>query len=262
MPMGQPGSEEGPLMTDVAKWEEETKEYSDRIAALRLSSKKLDDELSKFPGLLSFQPTDAGSVRHRILILANGTLATGANLLSSVQLLWKNHHFHAGAHCVRLLYEQWGLLIYALEKIARKLEVKDGVATADERLTKLLLGTKTKTLLPAGIEGQFPVINVMEFIRAGDSVTSGYEKTYNFLCDISHPSFVIHSDLFWLTHDGAWANDLYAGEAHRILEKITATAENAIMGIEMQIFSIYRTCLPPLAAEIDAHTSPPSRLHP
>lgn len=241
-------------MADVAKWEKETRVYSDRVAALQLTSDALIAELSRFPGLLRFKPSDAGSARHRALILANGTLATSQSLLRSIQLLWSNFYFHAAAHCIRLIFEQWGLLIYSQEKIVKKLEIEDGASTADDRLTKLLLGTKARSLLPAGIEGQFPVINVMEFIRSGESITPGFESTYNFLCDVSHPSFVIHSDLFWLTYDGAWANDLYAEEAHRILEKITTTAESAITGIEVQIRSIYQTCLPPLLAEIDVHS--------
>jgi hypothetical protein len=235
-------------------WPKEIKKYTDRIAALRLMSEELGDELSKFPGLLSFNPTDAGSVRHRTLIFANGNLATSMRLVESIQLLWSNSHFHAAAHCIRLLFELWGSLIYSRERIIRKLEEKDGAKTADTRLTKLTLGTKSKTLLPAGIEGHFPIINVMDFIRAGNDVEPGFEDTYNFLCDVSHPSFVIHTDLFWLTNDGSWGNDLYSKEAHRILEKITATAESSVAGIELQIRSIYQACIPPLVAEIEEHS--------
>jgi len=49
-------------------WEQEIEPYSERIAVLHLITEELKEELKKFPGLLSFHPTAAGSVRHRMLI--------------------------------------------------------------------------------------------------------------------------------------------------------------------------------------------------
>lgn len=84
---------------------------------------------------------------------------------------------------------------------------KDGPKIADARLTKLLLGTKSFPLLPAGITEEIPVINVMEFIRSTYVASSDAEVTYNFLCDASHPTFM-HYTFCSLTIDGAWMNDV------------------------------------------------------
>ena len=138
-------------MAEPALWQQETVKYSDRIAALRLITMELEDELKRFPGWLSFSPTDAGSVRYRALIFVSHSLASAAELITSIQLLWGHARFLAAAHCIRLLFELWGSLIYAQMKVVRKLAVKDGTKVADERLTKLLLGTKSGPLLPAGI---------------------------------------------------------------------------------------------------------------
>jgi hypothetical protein len=84
-----------------------------RIEALCLLTGALTDELANFPGRLSFQPTDAGSVRHRSLIFTNQMLTSASELLGSIKLLRSNARFLAAAHCIRLLFELWGALLYA-----------------------------------------------------------------------------------------------------------------------------------------------------
>ena len=79
-----------------------------------------------------------------------------------------------------------------------------------------------------------------------------FEEIYNLLCDVSHPSYM-HSYFHWLTFDGSWANQSFAKEAHRILERITGSSEMAVAGIELQTRTIYQECIPDLAAEIDEH---------
>ena len=239
-------------MVEPMLWQQETVKYSDRIAALRLITKELEEELKRFPGLLSFHPTNAGSVRHRALIFVNHSLASAAELVTSIQLLWGHAHFLAAAHCIRLLFELWGSLIYAQMKVVRKLAVKDGTKVADERLTKLSLGTKSGPLLPAGITDRIKVINVMDFVRAGEEAAPGFEETYNLLCDVSHPS-IMHFYFRSLTVDGSWANQVFAKEAHRILERITASSEKAVAGIELRARTTYQECMPDLTAEIDEH---------
>src|SRR5206468_2494092 len=103
----------------------------------------------------------------------------------------------------------------------------------------------------------FPAINVMEFIRAGEQGVPGFEKKYNLLCDVSHPS-IMHLNLRRLTEDGSWGNPLYAEEAHRILQELATSAEMAVAGIELQARTIYQECLPKLAAEIEQKSREPA----
>jgi hypothetical protein len=241
-------------MAAPPRWQQETEKYSGRIAALKLMTRELENRLSQFPGSLHFRPTDAGVVRHLSLIFVNHNLASAAELIESVRLLWRNARFLAAAHCVRLLLELWGSLIYAQDKVVNKLAAADGAKVADQRLNKLLLGTKSGPALPAGIPGIIPVINVMEFVRAGETKSPGFEGRYNFLCDVSHPSYM-HEFIRFSTFDGAWANPGFASEAHRILEQITASAEMATTGIAAQSYDIYQECLPALVAEIKGSAS-------
>jgi hypothetical protein len=121
--------------------------------------------------------------------------------------------------------------------------------TADQRLQKLLMGTSSGPLLPAGITDHIPAINVMEFIRAGDAAVAGFEQSYKLLCDASHPT-VMHFDFILLSHDGSWANDVYAKEARRILDDVVGAAEKAVKGVGLEVTTIYDVCLPPLMKEI------------
>jgi len=235
----------------LTSWRLEIQRYNARIAVLQLTTNEIKEQLNRFPGLLSFQPTPAGAVRHRMLILTNERLMSSTHLIDSIQLLWRSAHFLAAAHCLRLLFEVWGSLIYARARVVAK--IANDPQTADARLQKLLLGTKSAPVLPAGLTDHISVINVMEFIRAGDEAVSNFENSYNFLCDVSHPTFM-HSDFHLLTYDGSWANPLYAKEAHRILEQVTATAEMAVAGIELQVRTIYQECVPLLVEEIDGHS--------
>lgn len=183
-----------------------------------------------------------------MLILGNQLLASGDELRRSIVLLWSSGHYLAAAHCIRLLFEIWGVLLYAEAKVLRKADDGDP-ATADQRLQKLLLGTGSFPLLPAGIAERIPVINVMEFIRAGEKAVPDFEQQYTLLCDVSHPTFM-HLNFILLKQDGAWANDLFAEEARRILGRIVGAAEDAAEGVRTEVVRIYDACVPPLGEEI------------
>jgi hypothetical protein len=89
------------------------------------------------------------------------------------------------------------------------------------------------------------VINVMDFVRAGETAVQGFTAMYEFLCDVSHPTYM-HSFLYWLKVDALWSNDHNAREMHRILEKVTKAAEMAIGGISTAMIEIYDECVPDL----------------
>jgi hypothetical protein len=99
---------------------------------------------------------------------------------------------------------------------------------------------------------EIKVINVMEFIRAGETAVYGFEEKYKFLCDISHPTYM-HSFFTWLTFDPSWSNELYVHEVHRILERVTETVEMAIRGIVAVIVAIYDDCIPNLEKVIASY---------
>jgi hypothetical protein len=159
----------------------------------------------------------------------------------------------AAGHCIRLLFEVWGSLLYAQASVLKKAaESSESAAIADARLQRLLLGTNSGPLLPAGMQKDIHVINVMDFVRAGETAVQGFTAMYEFLCDVSHPTYM-HSFLYWLKVDASWSNDHNAREMHRILEKVTKAAEMAIGGISTAMIEIYDECVPDLEKEIASY---------
>ena len=235
------------------KWRAETAKYTSRIAALTLVTPEVQAQLKRFPGLLRKYPGDLVAVKHRMLIFANHSLSSASDLLMSVKLLWNEGHHLAAGHCIRLLFEVWGSLLYAQASLLKKAAESSGsAAIADARLQRLLLGTNSGPLLPAGIKEQINVINVMEFVRAGETAVQGFTTMYKFLCDISHPTHM-HSFFYWLTLDMSWSNDLHASEMHRILQEVAKATEMAVRGIAAAMIEIYGECVPDLEKEIASY---------
>jgi hypothetical protein len=240
-------------MFSRTKWQGETAKYTGRIAALMLVTPEVEAQMKRFPGLLRKKPDDLTAVKHRMLIFANHSLSSACELLLSVKPLLNEGHQLAAGHCIRLLFEVWGSLLYAQASVLKKAaKSSESAAIADARLQRLLLGTNSGPLLPAGMQEDIHVINVMDFVRAGETAVQGFTAMYEFLCDVSHPTYM-HSFLYWLKLDASWSNDHNAREMHRILEKVTKAAEMAIGGISTAMIEIYDECLPDLEEEIASY---------
>jgi hypothetical protein len=226
------------------QWQTEVTEYTARLAALILVTPEVEAQLNRFPGLMGRYSSDLVAVKHRTLIFANHSLSSANELLQSVKLLWTEGHHLAAGHCVRLLFEVWGSLLFAQTSVLKKAaESAEGATTADARLQKLLMGTNSRPLLPAGMLEEIKVIHVGKFKEAGEMAAPGFKATYAFLCDISHPTYM-HSFFYWLTLDSAWTNQLWAQEMHRIWDELIKAAERAVGGICAGMIEIYDDCLP------------------
>lgn len=230
------------------QWKSETQKYVARIAALNVISSTVKDQLARFPGLLSYCPSRSTAVKHRTLIFANQSLASAQELVGSIQLLWANGHLLAAAHCVRLLFEVWASLLFAQLQVLRVVAEGGDAEAADELLQRLLLGTNSAPLLPAGIQEQIKVVQVRKFKETGGDAAPGFKDTYGFLCDISHPTYM-HSFFHFIRYDFQWSNPLGAKEMHRILDQVTSAAEQAVVGTQAAIIEIYTECIPAIEAE-------------
>jgi hypothetical protein len=242
-------------MFSRTKWQAETANYTSRVADLILVTPEVEVWLKRFPGLLRNRPSALVAVKHRALIFANHSLSSASELLLSVKLLWSNGHHLAAGHCIRLLFEIWGSLLYAQASVLKKaMESSESAAIADGRLQKLMLGTNSRPLLPAGMKDEINVVNVMEFVRSGEAAIKDFKSIYEFLCDISHPTYM-HSFFYWLTLDLSWSNDLNTSEMHRILEELTRAAEKVVRGISRAIIEVYDECIPDLEREVASYDS-------
>ncbi|MEX2166502.1 MAG: hypothetical protein WD852_05710 [Methyloceanibacter sp.] len=239
------------LVVKEADWASELEPYTKRIRALGESFVDMTAQMQKFPGLLDFAPTAAGSVRHRALIKTNETVASAQELWSSILLLWSQGHLLAATHCVRLMLELWALLLFLQSEIIEKLTDGSDAGPLDELLQRLMLGTNSNPLLPAGLQGPFDLVRITKLNKIAKEKIITYQEDYAFLCDVSHPTF-IHFYFQFVRLKPLWSNPYAVKERHRILEHVTSALERAMSGVRDVTIKIYEECIPPLASEIES----------
>jgi len=242
------------LVVKEADWAAALEPYTKRIDAFGAMFADMASLMKRFPGLLSFKPTAAGSVRFRTLIKANETVASAQELWSSIVLLWSHGHILAATHCVRLVLELWAMLLFLKYEILEKMEKGVDSEDLDELLQRLMLGTNSNPLLPAGLEGPIDLVRIKKLNKIAKKKVGTYEEDYAFLCDVSHPSYV-HSYFQFVRLQPGWSNPYAVEERHRILEHVTSALERALAGIRDVIAEIYEECVPPLQAEIQSAAS-------
>ncbi len=238
-----------PIFT-MTKWRGETERYAGRISRLTIATPDVNAQLKRFPGLLSFCPSPEMSVKHRGLVYTNQLYGSAIEVLRSIQLLWAEGHFLCAGHCVRLLYEiAGGLRHFQTKVLERSMKSEQDAKEADAKLQNLMLATNAPIRLPAGIEERYKVISSNAFVQAGEAHTTGFEREYGFLCDISHPTFM-HFGLYTLHWDHSWSNTINVEEIHNILERITKAAEDGARNIESAMVEIYDACVPDIETAI------------
>jgi hypothetical protein len=233
------------------RWSQETEPYRDRVGKLYDILDLLTPAFGQLPSSpLSYRPSTIGGLKYQLCILTIGTSRSAQELLSSVAVLSVTGRFLAASVCIRLLIELWGALAYAEGKVLRKLEQPADVATASERLLKLLHGSKSGVPSFRGGTDKVPVINVMEFVRAADALSPGVLQTYDFLCDAAHPTYTQHGYLLFSGSDyDNWSNEVFARHAHFVLNKTVTAAELAILGLSQTGNRILAACLPQITEE-------------
>jgi len=243
-------AETEPYGIELETWNRETVGYRDRIGALHEILNTLGPVFSRIPRApLDFQPTKVGALKYQLCLLVIGTARSAQELLSSISLLAVTGSFLSASVCTRLLIELVGQLAFADQRVLQRLGSPNELEAATERLKRLLHGSKVSVPERDGIP-DVAVINVMEFVRAAEAVVPGMQKSYDFLCDASHPNFTQHGYLLFAGSEyDNWRNPAFAGAAREILDKTVAAAEQAIVGIVECATQIVEKCLPQILAE-------------
>ena len=232
------------------KWRGETERYAGRISRLTVTTPEVIAQIKRFPGILGFVPAPAVSVKYRGLIYANQLYGSAGEVLRSAQLLWAEGHFLCAGHCARLLYEIVGGFRHFQKKVLLRSQLSElDAKEADEKLQNLLLATNAPIRLPAGIEENYKIISVANFIESAEARSPGFKAEYDFLCDISHPTYM-HNYLYTLHFDHSWSNPLFVEEIHKTLERITKAAEDGVKYIVEAIAEIYNDCVPDIEKAI------------
>jgi hypothetical protein len=147
--------------------------------------------------------------------------------------------------------ELWALLFFLKYEVLEKMAEGADAGQVDELLQRLMPGTNSNPLLPAGLEGSLDLVRINKLNKIAKAKVATYQEDYAFLCDVSHPSY-IHFYFQFVRLQPLWSNPYAVMERHRILEHVTSALERALSGIRDVTAEIYEECIPPLKAEIES----------
>lgn len=225
--------------------------------AIALSSESLDvlhpflEKLPRAP--FDFALSDANAVRYLLCIYVMGSVRAAREVCGAFQLAWFSGQFLAASMLIRMLIELWGAIVYAEKKVLRKVEAGEPIA-GNEKMVKLLFGSKSGVRLNPAIPIVEPPVNVMEFVRAADGVVPGTETDYGFLCDAAHPSYLQNSALLFAgARYNNWSNETFATETYKTLDRTLRIGATALEGIEKAAVHVFTRCVPPILE--DAQTA-------
>jgi hypothetical protein len=190
-----------------------------------------------------------------VCIYVLGSVRAVREICGAFQLAWFSGQFLAASALVRMMIELWGSVIYAEQRVLALVEKGDALA-ANSRLVKLVFGSKSGVRLHKDLPLTETPVNVMEFVRAVESIAHGTEEDYGFLCDAAHPSYLQNSYLLFAgaVHNN-WDNEVFAKEMHKTLERTLCIGTAALEGIKVASTDVFSRCLAPILEDFNSPSS-------
>lgn len=215
------------------RWKREILVYRDRINRIKnwspIEDSTLLDDLPNIP--LNYEPSPQGlaAVRISTYVLNNTFAAHEAS--KAFVILWRLGQFTTISLPVRQIYELWGSSHYVGQLLSEIDSSKD-IEKINRKLNRLLLGARSEVDLPWGGLSEEKSINVMDFIRSLTDTFPEAEKTYDFLCESCHPSFL---KLVYMAQAGPlrsnWENEPFNNNGHKLLNNTLMAIETAQKGL-------------------------------
>lgn len=238
-------------MSELPPWRLHTARFQDRALVLGSNTFEfLHDHLDRLPSWPVTTPlSDRAAIKFQACLVVIGSLRTAREVVFSGSKLWLQGHFLLAATAVRMLLELHGQLAWVHQEAVVAIERGD-LELAQARLAKVIFGSNTAIPFVRGGLGPHPLVNVMDFVRAGEIALPGSMDDYKFLCDGAHPSYMLQSWLLFAgpDHDN-WTNETFARQADALLERIVATAERCLPSIEEIASKVLAACVPEVQAE-------------
>jgi len=169
---------------------EEARQYEKTIEQIKNWKPDVSNLTKKLPDVpLNYKPNKEGLIAIRLSLLVLNDMYFTSQAVDAFVNLWRKGLFSTISLPVRLIYELWGAIHYALQTM---LEMKKSGDTSNafEKSDSLTLGARSEVELPWGGLTDVPYINVMDFIRSLKESNPYAEDNYKFLCESCHPSFL------------------------------------------------------------------------
>jgi hypothetical protein len=225
---------------------EATALYDQRAVAISsLALDGLSEYISQLPRAPFDEALDTEStVRFLLCIYIIGSVRSAQEVCSAFQLSWFAGQFLAASMLIRMLVELWGAVLFAESKVLPKIESGEPLV-ANERVVKLLFGSKSGVRGPSGELLVEPPVNVLEFVRATDAARPGTLGDYSFLCDAAHPSYLQNTYLLFAGSQlDNWRNEVFAREMHETLDRTLTIGTVALDGLTAAATRIFGRCVP------------------
>lgn len=216
----------------MENWQKHSLRYSQRVSNLSTPLEKLNRSLETIPiAPLEFELSERSLVHYQICLAIIGGFRSVKELCISVETLWDSGQFLAASLSVRLLTELWGSSEFIRREVLGKLEQTGDIQSAQRKVSRLLLNSKSGVPLPWGGDSELKPIHVMDMVRQADFAMSGVLVDYEFLCDACHPSQLQHNYLYFAGANGDnWTNPKFAVYGHQMLDRTLTLAENSVLG--------------------------------
>lgn len=171
-------------MSDLPPWRRHTARFQDRVLVLGATTfdflHPFLDDLPAWP--ISTQLSDRAALKFQVCLVTIGSLRSAREVAFSTSKLWLQGHFLLAATGFRMLQELYGQLCWLEQKVLRPIEAGD-LGVAHSRAVKAIFGSNTAIPHVRGGVGPHPLVNVMDFIRAGEAATPGVLEDWR---DLSH----------------------------------------------------------------------------
>ncbi len=86
-------------------------------------------------------------------------------------------------------------------------------------------------------------IRVSKLIKHLEEYHPGTQQTYDFMCEYSHPNYILNAYANFATlNSGLWNNPKFFKDISMVLEKQLASLENSLLGIKDSVGAITQIC--------------------
>lgn len=202
----------------------------------RIEKTELLDEASSLENLIRYTLENLNSISlpmGRIIEYTRQICILKAISTKRSFILVFNEGFLAPAFTLnRAIFELWAAASFA------KVTLEDFCSTRDydkfnNTVHKLFTGSLYSTARPLGKYITKGPIRVPELIKHLEKSHPGTQKTYAFMCEYSHPNFVLNRNANFSTFNlELWNNQMFLENISIVLEKQLASLEKSLSGIK------------------------------
>ncbi len=250
--------EEDIIRMSKKRWKVETSIYQERLNKIKdwhpIQGLCLTNNSPRIP--LEYAPSPRGleAVRISLYVMTNASIALEAS--KAFLILWRTGLTSTMSLPVRQIYEIWGASHYSYKLLNEMGSLNNNdISKIQLKTARLLNGARSEVELPWGGLTNEKSIHVMDFIRELKDVCPEAEKTYDFLCESCHPSFIRLNE--WSLAGprlSNWDNEVFNNKGHMLLQYTLSAIEISLDGLALDTKNALELAMPIIRADAPDQT--------